>query len=355
MKDWLVWVAAVSVLIIAFILIAYFTKFGGSFSNEHTDWGEFGSLLAAITGLIAFIGVLFTLRQNKLQSLESEERLIFFEWLKIFIAYRDNLRVKRVVIKQKDDNQNDLERIVYDDLCKPEETFRQIHSELYLSVYWEIRRSLPKYFTKEELIKIIIPEDTRMSTEEIKDYEYAITLIYFEYNSAKDKKTIVSTRPLYLFQYDHIVFSAIKWYIEHDNLEPIVKAYKISADQCFALYRSQLGPYFRHVYYILDMVSNFNTSKDYAKIFRAQLSKYELSALFFNSFSAQSTVKTRELYLSADLFNNLELVDIRLKRPNHLDIEKISWLENIFPSRSEISYEYVSRDFLNKLYDSMPA
>lgn len=65
-KGWLVWGTVILMLIIIVILAFYFIQTKGKFADK-TDWGEFGSLLGAISGLIAFVGVLFTLRQNKLQ------------------------------------------------------------------------------------------------------------------------------------------------------------------------------------------------------------------------------------------------------------------------------------------------
>lgn len=88
-------------------------------------------------------------------------------------------------------------------------------------------------------------------------------------------------------------------------------------------------------------------------IFRAQLSKDELVLLFFNSFSSLSNNKTRQLYLDADLFNNLELKDIRLKE----NINNISRMEYIsFPStlqQNPVKNEYVSYEFLSRLYKSI--
>lgn len=80
-KDWLVWGAVISGGIIMAILVFYFIQTHGKFANKPTNWGEFGSLLGAIAGLIAFIGVLFTLRQNKQQFLNSEDRSVFLSCL----------------------------------------------------------------------------------------------------------------------------------------------------------------------------------------------------------------------------------------------------------------------------------
>lgn len=101
------------------------------------------------------------------------------------------------------------------------------------------------------------------------------------------------------------------------------------------------------------MASEFTSPQKYSNIFRAQLSKYELVLLFFNSFSSLSTIETRRLYLNADLFNNLELKDVRLKEG--INDESVSRMEYIhFPPvlfQKANRNEYMSSDLLEKLYD----
>lgn len=351
-KDGLVWGTVFSALIIIVILAFYFIQTQGKL----TDWGEFGNLLGAIVGLIAFIGVLFTLRQNKQQFLNSEDRSVFFELLRIFISYRDSLRVKRI------DWEYDLEQFQwkttqYNEFCTPEKTYRQIYVELYHTFYLEIRRGIPENFSKEELVKRIIPQN--MSREQwMLTYQHlavAINNIYSEYKLGMHGG-MITTYPVHLNSYDYLCLNAIKNYIEQKNFKPIAEACTKAADHCFAPYKNQLGSYFRNAYYILEMSSEFNSPKNYSKIFRAQLSKYELVLLFFNSFSSLSTPKTQELYLNADLFNNLELKDVRLKEGvNDESISRMEYMQ--FPPtlfHIEDKNEYVTYEFLKGLYDFMP-
>lgn len=354
-KDWLVLGAIISGGVIIFILVFYFIQTQGEFADKQTDWGEFGSLLGALTGLIAFVGVLFTLRQNKQQFLNSEDRSVFFELLRIFISYRDALRVKRVDWVY-DEKQYEWKITSYNEFCTPEKTYRQIYVELYHTFYLEIRRSIPDNFSKEELTKYIIP--SKMSREQwmltFSQLDVAINNIYSEYEF-KMHGGMNYIYPVHINTYDYLCLNAIKIYFEQNNFKPIAEACAKAADHCFAPYKNQLGAYFRNAYYILEMAAEFNSPKKYSKIFRAQLSKYELTLLFFNSFSSLSTPKTRDLYLNADLFNNLELKDVRLKEG--VNDESVSRLEYLnfpsFSSQTVIENEYISCGLLKKMYDSI--
>jgi hypothetical protein len=349
LKDWLVGVAAISIIVIVVILTLYFSQTHGAF-----EWGDFGGLLSAIAGLIAFVGVLFTLRQTKQQSLDSEDRSVFFELLKIFTSYRDALRVKKIDWIY-DNKQYQWNITPYDEFCTPEKTYRQIFVELYHTFYLEIQRTIPKNFSKEEFAKkIISPKMSKIQCAKgFGQLTTAIGNIYAE-DSFRTHGGLCMTTPVHLNAYDYLCLNAIKIYFEQGNLNPIAEAYARAADHCFKPYINQLGTYFRNAYYILEMASEFNSPKNYSKIFRAQLSKYELVLLFFNSFGPLSTPKTRELYLNADLFNNLELKDVRLK--DGTNDEAISRLEYIvFPPLlfKTDNHEFVSRDLLKKLYDAI--
>lgn len=355
-KDWLVWGTAIIGLIIIAILVIYFVQAGNSFVSGQADWGEFGSLLGAIAGLVAFIGVLFTLRQNKQQSLNSDERSVFFELLKIFISYRDALQVKRIDWKYNEEKY-EWDITSYNEFCTHEKTYLQIYVELYHTFYLEIKRSIPEHFKQDELTRKIIPEKT---TEVDRlmiwgNVQEAIKNIYLEDDWAKQRTANVKTKPMHLKVYDYICLNVVKLYIEQGNFKPIAEACTKAADHCFAPYKNQLGTYFRNAYYILEMASEFNSPKIFLKIFRAQLSRHELVLLFFNSFCSLSTSKTRQLYLDAGLFNNLELKDVRLKEwasdESVSRMEYINFPSTLFPKMDKI--EYVSCDLLKKLYDSV--
>lgn len=350
-KDWLSWLILISVLIIVIILCWYFNT-QDNFEKKSADWGDFGSLLGAIAGLIAFIGVLFTLKQSKQQFLNSEERSTFFELLKIFISYRDSLRVQKV--KREYNNQKcEWNIIQLNELCMPEETYQQIYFELYHSFYLEIRKSIPENFSKkEEFLKIIIPSNISISQSIYDPLIIAIDNIYKEYSYSKDGNPISMLR-VPLRAYNYLCVNAIKIYLKQHNFKPIANAYARAGRQYLNMYKNKLDAYFNNTYNILDMVSSFTMPTRYFNIFRTQLSKNELAILFFYSFSPLATPKTRKLYLEADLFKNLDLRAVRLKEEiNNKFVSRETY--EIFPfilDKIKVKDEYVSYDFLKEMYD----
>lgn len=336
-------------------LLYWYFESHSSFEKGAADWGDFGSLLGAVTGLIAFIGVLFTLKQSKQQSLNGEERSIFFELLKIFISYRDSLRVTRIDWKYNK-TKHDWDITPQNEFCTPERTYQQIYFELFHIFYVEIRKSIPRNFSKDEFIKKIIPDKILPGqwTYIYRPLAIAIDYIYDDYNWGKSGG-MVNVPPLDLGVYDSLCLNAVKFYLEENNIKPITVACAKAADQCFEVYKNKLGTYFNNAYNILDMVSDFIVPAKYFNIFRAQLSKNELAILFFYSFSSLATSKTRQLYLKADLFKDLDLRDIRLKGgANNKAVSREEYMKfSSILDRIENKDEYVSYDFLKKMYDCM--
>ena len=65
---------------IAVIMLGiYAWNFPCPFSENQADWGAFGAYMGSITGLLGFIGVLYTIRQSSLQATGRDERDLFFK------------------------------------------------------------------------------------------------------------------------------------------------------------------------------------------------------------------------------------------------------------------------------------
>ncbi len=86
---WVMWIIGI---IACLMLIGYMIKFrNGIISDESSDWGAFGAYMGAITGLLAFLGVLYTIRQSSIQAVTRDERDLFFRLMDEHRQTRDTL------------------------------------------------------------------------------------------------------------------------------------------------------------------------------------------------------------------------------------------------------------------------
>ena len=302
-------------LLLLFIVGGYIWKFHGELSEEHQRWGEFGDFFGAIVGLLAFIGVLYTIRQAKNQ----EERSIFFQLLEL---YKDKVH-SMVYSGYQVKNKRFLE-MLGKDIDVEEEP-----SESGIAAFEKYANKLQKYFVITllfERMKDVDNEDDLwkdVSNESVLIKLNAVLYLLFHYvsvDSYLDFKNEMNRH----FEYNLKLLS--RKVDNHDILllgtfltidlennrdyKHIYASMKYVADILYNDNQQYLGQYFRTVYYTLDTIKYFKNWYIDAKIFRSQLSRYELIVLMFNATSSQSTRATIDLYRRCDIFNNLCLNDI---------------------------------------------
>lgn len=90
------------------------------------------------------------------------------------------------------------------------------------------------------------------------------------------------------------------------------KAVRRAMDLVYESNKSGLGAYLRTIYYLLNLIRSFDERETLVKIFRAQLSREELVLLFFNAVSSKSNRDVIHLMVDNDMFNNLNLEDLRI-------------------------------------------
>lgn len=92
------------------------------------------------------------------------------------------------------------------------------------------------------------------------------------------------------------------------------EAIKNSYDLIYRDYGHILGHYFRNMYYILDTIDSFRGDDDYkqkyAKLFRAQLSRFEIALIICNAVSSQSTEKVITLLQKYEILNGFYNQDL---------------------------------------------
>lgn len=128
---------------------------------------------------------------------------------------------------------------------------------------------------KWELLKGLIGTDYNTSTQDLSILE-GFALIYMVDTNSKERVKFIQHVHSYFYQdYGHI-----------------------------------LGHYFRNVHYLLEHIDSIKFPNNFANIFRAQLSRYELSLMYYNALSDMTTKRHIELLLKYEIFNGLYSSDI---------------------------------------------
>ncbi len=315
-KDTIFSAALVGATIVALILIGiYLYKFHCGISNSHQTFSEFGSYFSSITGLLAFIGVLYSIIQSNKRAEKNEkelkkrdERSLFFKYLEIYQRQVDTL--------------NFSENKGVDAFKKCGEKANE-YLALYLSLDYllsiDINKTLLDTETPYDTVSTLI-EMCQEITEEFRD-----PILISEKETKAEEYCKNNIQKIIEGQYKvkniNLINSAQKLttiILPQLTLNKIVEAMKYVGNLIYSENGYYLGQYFRTVYYLLEMNSGLLIHKKvrtkeqekYCKIFRAQLSSYELLLIFYNSFSDKSNAFAQYYIKENQLFNNLNPNDV---------------------------------------------
>lgn len=247
----------------------YFYNFHGSLSGNGDTWGTFGDYIGGILNpTIAALALYWLISSIKLQIIELKETN------KSLKATVDTTRKQQEQIALQN-----FESLFFELLKNKSEITKDIQAGSYSELL-----KISGYDDYNSHLQTKIDEKTTIMTE--------------KNNSSKGKESIK----------DHVIFfknfSVYSW----DDF------YNISLDDYF-------GSYFRMCYQITKLIDqnkalnslkliNESFSKDqkkYSDIFRAQLSSYELEALFFNCLSVHGKQKFKPLVEKYGLFEHMLL------------------------------------------------
>ena len=320
----LIFLIIVVSLICVFMLIMYFTIFKGwetpikwGFNNDSSKWGDFGSYFASITGLLAFIGVLYSIYESNKQSRAADERGVFFEMLKSH---------KELLSSANYNRKKGIQAF--------EEYAIKANNYLYLYIALEVFVEFVTMKSKTKNVKFKIL-DHILWPFYVNNYEYIHGYLfelltkdnkYLEYNNIDEitdeiiGKYIIDKKYDLEFFYNEDLISKIEknysyllkgefyarinykafWYKKYYNSMSYVANYIYDKEGNY------LGQYYRNIYYLLEVISKFDNSKFYSNIFRAHLSRSEVLMLLYNVISKKSSSRVVELYEDSDIFNNID-------------------------------------------------
>jgi len=324
-KMW--WMVIIVVLISIIMIIIYFWKSNDGLSYDSNSWSAFGSYFGSVTGLLAFAGVLYSSHLSEKRAEEAEAKLEQQEKESRKRYIEDSERA--IFFQLLDLHNNKLESVNYNPLSKTEtkiyfysnvdhifpkdnksgfEAFKSYVklANNYLCMYL-IAKDIEKYNTKQQLIEYYSDQQTQNF-----DHIYKATFNSQDYATLNQKlsDSILNNN---IYENDWFNDDCYKWALlkcKKLNKKEMYEALKYSYDLIYRDYGHILGHYFRNMYYILDTITNFRGGVDkdeykkkYARIFRAQLSRFEIALIICNAVSSQSTKKVIELLQYYDILN----------------------------------------------------
>lgn len=306
------WIILSISLITVALIILYLITFDGGLSKDHSKWGEFGNFFGALTGMLAFIGVIITLIQSRRQVLTSEERETFFSLLDIFREHRNNVKIEKAELVN--DPFIKKRKVLPNDFANGETAFKQLADESNFFFLEAILKNAPDNITEEEMLTLIPPEESTVDTSN-QEYDEKIKSLYRKYKTLSESKSSFSIINFMISR--KMAFQIIQYYVREKKYDLLSYAMMSAGDIMYSLYKNQLGPYHRNTFYLYDIITKFKETNNYGLLFRAQLSKDELIVIFFNSFSIESNPTARKYYLDGFLFNNLAWKDVWISRPSY--------------------------------------
>jgi len=297
----------------ASFLILYLYVFNGELSDNHGTWGEFGSffggIISPLVAILAFIAVIYNFDLTKAQFRKNSDATTFFSLLDLH-----NKKVESTTYL----TENNSEIISYHAFKLYTEEYQKIISrELKqfarrlicneidsigykgFDFLWKRLSGLLREFRDEPAYHGDVKQN-----QKIKDY------FEREGDIWENLKRIIGPE-LEIQKQDSKILEEISLnYMLDTNSKNRVEFMQNAHSFFYQEFGHVLGHYFRNTHYILEHIDSIKTGKNFGNIFRAQLSRYELALMYYNSLSLMSSKRHVELLLNHDIFNGLYSSDI---------------------------------------------
>jgi hypothetical protein len=312
LNKYLIYLLVIIVFIGLTPLVVYFWKFHHGFASNHTAWGEFGSLFGGVLGpvaaLLALAGLLRSIDITREQFTIVQKESSFFQLINLHVqkiesivpdkfhsGYNSFLFFKKECDKIAQEQLVSLGRFSF---INEDEIMQMSHkSAAFLGPY--LSKSKRKLFDKNQVVFI---DDKSLST--IK------TFLLSQSKSDRDEalKIILGWPfpPDIAKELSQIGFSIFYDYPIEKKLEIIEVIY----EGFYGEFRQYFNHYFKNVHYTLKYISSCRNVEHYKNIFAAQLSQYELEALFLHYCSFYSGIEFVELIYKMHILEGMNTTNL---------------------------------------------
>jgi hypothetical protein len=324
------------ILIASFVIIGitsillYLISFSGGLSKTHSRWAEFGSfiggVLSPIVGILAFIGLFYNLELTKKQFKKENSDSTFFKMIDLHLKKVDTVSFLNSndaeitsfhAFKHYVAEYNKLFDLIYSRIAR--HAISKNCEVLSTNAHMYLWSKFYQYFDGEKHYTTDYSKlfEFFKSRDENDNYENLKAVIGTEENiKEKDYKELVS----------------IGFYVNYNSSsKDRVSTVRLVHSYFYQDFGHILGHYFRNIHYLLDFIDNSDDSERYSKIFRAQLSRYELALIYYNALSDMSSKRTVEMLVKYDMLNGLYSTDISYEPDEKMVKEDLKTRINYVP------------------------
>lgn len=265
-------------------LVLYFYQFNGKLSNSQSNWGAFGEYFAGTFGtvisLLALIGLIFSIEMTKRQFRRQSEESTFFNLLNLHIN-----KVNNLVLDETHKGYNSFEQ--YRHLFEAEVRKHLINDARFRYVKQPdaISNRAATLFGRYMNSQFpTIAAFHNFSTQHCTTEEEKIVFQYLLDKKEEDRDEIIKESFGFPFPKEvaeELYNIGLGYYMDY-SLKEKAEFLHNTFEHFYDDYGQFFGHYFRNMHHILRYVKTTETAKDYIKIYRAQLSRFELAALFYN-------------------------------------------------------------------------
>lgn len=276
----------------------YINAFRGGLSEIHSVWGAFGSffggVVSPIVSVLAFTGLLYSMEQTKKQFSDQIDESTFFSLLNFHVSKIEQL--------------SDGEHKGYELFKHLSLKFNEIYKEHCLKIaHSEIinnTSNLPHFAYDFLAMKI---SNIR---SELDGTHKEICEKYFQLSSDKHEvlKCIIDTDSS-KDDRERIFVIGDTW-VRQLNSSERIKVFNEIYNDFYHEYGHIVGHYFRNIHYLMKHFDESDHSFKYSKIFRAQLSRFELTLMFYNMTSKFSSTEFNDLVSKYNILNGLYEFDL---------------------------------------------
>lgn len=315
-------VICLSVGISALLIIIYTFSIGGKFSNSNADWGDFGSFLGSLTGLLAFASALYAIDQSNKRMKEAEERSFYNSAVETYYNVVKNIRF------------ND-----------------KVGDEAIAEYYERVKILNILFFYIDESSTKIFNNVSKKEMERIRLFFLLLLKI-----DLSDKPKLWDNGRFCgdleeAFVHKEYILEILGKHVDHNlvNGYNIGDLHSIISKTLFYMfeknyYKENIDRYYKHIFSTLIQLYDFSNSKLFDQYCQLLL-KSEIFLLFYYSFRNKVPYEYIDLFRKSNLYLYIDIVDLPIGREYNKYYYEIPTIKKNTDVKEKI------RNFMNDIYN----